>query len=410
MSRLVLATSDVAFEDRVRSAFGRELDGQLRYWREDMFLDDPTLTVRQIGIENAEVVALGPDLPTGSALALARAFDHHRPDISVLIVADPSPELLREALRAGARDVIAPDSDEMTFRAAFQHAFETSSNRRAARETPETAAVDVPRVVTVLCPKGGAGKTTLSSNLSVGLAQLAPGEVVLVDLDLQFGDSASALGLTPEHTFSDATRSIETLDGTTLKAYLTPHSSGLFVLCAPLAPTDADRLTSEQVERVIELLTESFRYVVVDTASGLDEHALAAVEHSTDLVLLSATDVPSIRSTRKEVEALRLIAKPEQRWHFVLNRANAKTGLTIRAIETVVGIGVDVAIPSSRLVPLSLNKGMAMIESDPRSTVSLAMSQLVRRVSYEPPVVNGDNRTRIRLKGKKKKHKSDETD
>ena len=199
----------------------------------------------------------------------------------------------------------------------------------------------------VLCPKGGAGKTTMATNLALGLARLTPGDVVIVDLDLQFGDVASALGLAPEATFTDATKSLEKLDATTLKANLAAHSSGLFVLCAPLTPIEADDVTVEQIEKVLSLLIESFKYVVIDTASGLDEHTLAALEFATDLLLVSATDVPSIRSTQKEIQALHVIGRPDQRWHFVLNRANAATGLSISAIERAVGISVDVAIPSS---------------------------------------------------------------
>ena len=81
----------------------------------------------------------------------------------------------------------------------------------------------------------------------------------------------------------------------------------------------------------------------------------------------------------KEIEALRVIGKPQHLWHFVLNRADARTGLTIPAIERTVGINVDVAIPSSRSVPLSLNQGEPIVLSDPRSAVTLAMLQLVRR-------------------------------
>jgi pilus assembly protein CpaE len=65
----------------------------------------------------------------------------------------------------------------------------------------------------------------------------------------------------------------------------------------------------------------------------------------------------------------------------VLNRADARTGLTIPAIERTVGINVDVAIPSSRSVPLSLNQGEPLVLADPRSSVSMAMFQLVRRLS-----------------------------
>ena len=381
MNKLVLATADVEFEARVRAAFKGRVDGPLRYWREGMLADEPSRMIEELGHRGAEVVALGPGIPTDAALALARAIDHDRPDISTVIVAVPSTDLLQSALHAGARDVIAPDTPSPELRSAFERAFDAASARRSAFDGIDEEEPETTRVILTLCPKGGAGKTTMATNLGLGLGQLMPGDAVIVDLDLQFGDVASALGIAPEATFTDATRSLDKLDATTLKANLVAHSSGLYVLCAPLTPTEADDVTAEQISRVIELLMESFRYVIIDTASGLDEYTLTALEYATDLCLISATDIPSIRSTQKEVEALRVIGKPEQRWHFVLNRADARTGLTIAAIETAVGINVDVAVPSSRAVPVSLNRGMPVIESDPRAPVSLAMSQLVRRIA-----------------------------
>lgn len=383
MSRLVLATANTEFERRVREAFDGELNGPLRYWRDDMLVD-PVDTVRELGGHDVEVVALGPDVPATEALALASAFDHDRPDISVVIVAPPSTDLLQSALRAGARDVIAPDMAPADLRAAIERAFDTATHRRRVFDTDDPEldeGRDQNHVIVVLCPKGGAGKTTISTNLALALAQIAPGEVVIVDLDLQFGDVSSSLGLRPELTFSDAVRSEEVLDATTLKAHLTVHQQDLFVLCAPRLPTEADEISVAHVERMLHLLSQSFRYVVIDTASGLDENTLASLEYATDLVLVSATDVPSIRATVKEIEALRVIGKPQHQWHFVLNRADARTGLTIPAIERTVGINVDVAIPSSRSVPLSLNQGEPLVLADPRSSVSTAMFQLVRRVS-----------------------------
>jgi pilus assembly protein CpaE len=360
MSRLVLATANV----------------------EDL-LADPKHTVRHIANGGVDVVALGPDMPDDSVLELVRTFDHERPDISVVIVARPSTGLLQSALRAGARDVISPDTPAPELRAAFERAFESANHRRDAfdgLDTPDEDENDC-RVVISLCPKGGAGKTTVSTNLALALAEVAPGEVVIIDLDLQFGDVASALGLRPDLSFADAVRSLDTLDATSLKAHLTVHSGDLYVLCAPATPSEADDLTTAQVERVLELLIQSFKYVVIDTASGLDENTLAALEYATDLVLLSATDVPSVRATLKEVAALRQIGQPHQSWHFVLNRADARTGLTIPAIERAVGIPVDVAIPSSRSVPVSLNQGEPVIAADPRSPVSISMLQLASRMT-----------------------------
>jgi pilus assembly protein CpaE len=383
VSRLLLATENVAFEERVRRAFDGELNGDLRYWRDGFLLGDPNRAVSELANGGVEVVALGPGLPTDSAVELARAFDAERPEIGVVIVADPSPNLLRSALQAGARDVIAPDASEHELRSALELALGTASHRRRVLDTLHEPAGSTTKVITVLCPKGGAGKTTVASNLAVGLAQRAPGRVVIVDLDLQFGDVASALQLTPEHTVAEAADAPR-LDATTMKVFLTPHRSELFALCAPVSPVEADDIDAEDVTELLELLMASFDYVVVDTASGLDEPTLAALELSTDLVLLSAPDVPCVRGIRKEVEALQVLGRPSQRWHFVLNRSDARTGLGLGDIESTVGLHVDVAVPESRAVPLALNQGSAILESDPRAAPSQALLKLVDRFVSQP--------------------------
>jgi pilus assembly protein CpaE len=381
MSTLVLATRDVDFEARVRDEYAGTLNGDLTYWHENLPLgDDVPRTVEDLAAR-ATVVALGPDLPIEAALELTAAFDRAHPEVSVVIIATPTADLMRAALHAGARDVIAADTGPGEIRAAFERAEEAAEARRARIDTSDGPDTDTAKVMAILCPKGGAGKTTTATNLAVGLAQVAPHEVVIVDLDLQFGDVAAALRLEPEHTICDVVRLADTLDAAGLKAYLTPHQSNLYALCAPASPGEADDLTAEQIHAVLGLLAQSFRYVVIDTAAGLDEAAIAGIEHATDFILLSATDVPSVRNTRKEVEALRVISKPSQRWHFVLNRADARTGLNLNAIEMAVGLSVDVAIPSSRAVPVSMNQGMPVIASDPKAAVALAMAQLVRRVS-----------------------------
>jgi pilus assembly protein CpaE len=390
VSRLVLATENTEFEERVRRAFDGEFNGDLRYWRDGLLRGDPARAVTELVNGGADVVALGPGLPADSALELVRAFDHHRPEISVVIVAEPSPALLHSALRAGARDVIAPDAPDAELRSVLQLALGAASHRRRVLDGKTEPAVPTAKVISVLCPKGGAGKTTVSTNLAVGLAQRAPGKVVIVDLDLQFGDVASALQLAPDHTIRDAVQAPR-LDPTTIKVFLTAHRNGLFALCAPLSPVEADEIGAEQVQLVLELLVTSFDYVVIDTASGLDEAALVALERSTDLVLLSAPDVPCVRGTRKEVEALELIGDPAQRWHFVLNRADARTGLSTSDIEQTVGLKVDVAVPESRAVPLALNQGTAMLESDPRAGVSQAFLELVDRLAPKVPSVPAAN-------------------
>lgn len=377
--RILLTTPDPAYEQRIRRAFGGTLNGELRWLQEARTSE--TVFEEAVGSE-ADVLALGPDVPIAAALSIARALEVHRPDLSVLLVAPPSPELYQQALRAGVRDLLSPDADDAEVKDVFQRAMEVGDRRRAAIAAEQAAPTG--RTLVVLSPKGGSGKTTTATNLARTLATDAPGGVVLVDLDLQFGDDAGALGLVPEHTMADAAGAVGGIDALTLKVFLTPHPSGLYVLCAPPTPEAGEGISAEQVSRVLELLALEFPYVVVDTAAGLNEHALSAIEHATDLILVCSMDAPSVRALRKEVLALDQLGMTHQARHLVLNRADSRVGLDTSDVEATIGLRVAVALPSTRLIPTSVNLATAVVESDPRSPVARRFRSLSERFR-EPP-------------------------
>jgi pilus assembly protein CpaE len=235
-------------------------------------------------------------------------------------------------------------------------------------------------VIGVFSPKGGVGKTTIATNLAVGLGQLAPMSVVLVDLDLQFGDVASGLYLNPERTVTDAVSPAAAQDTLVLKAFLTVHPASIYALCAPVSPVEADFITPEQVTRLLEQLAEEFQYVVVDTAPGLPEIGLAAMEACTDVVWVSAMDVPSVRGLRSGMDILRqLEILPEGR-HVVLNMADSKCGLSVQDIEATIGAPVDVSVPRSRAVALSTNRGVPVLLDAKKDPATKGLSQLVNRL------------------------------
>ena len=236
------------------------------------------------------------------------------------------------------------------------------------------------KVIVVVSPKGGSGKTAVSSNLAVALAQRHPGRVVAVDLDVQFGDLTMALSLTAEHTLAQLARTSQ-IDATTVKLHLTPAPNDLFVLAGANDPVDADSIGHEHVTRVLPVLAENFDYVVVDTSAGLDERTLAALECATDLLLVSSLDVTSIRSLRKAVDALDQIGITADR-RLVLNRADSKVGLNPSDAEEVMGMTIACAIPSSREIPLSLNLGTPVVISKPKSLVANQLQQLA--LLYSP--------------------------
>ncbi len=395
MSRLLLATNESSWEDRVRESFEHTLNGELKSWGPADLAGENSAMLRAIEDHGAGVVALGPGLDSDAALHAAAALDRECPELCVLLVAEPTPELYRMALRVGVRDIVDPTADLADVRAAFDAAIDTAARRQVRASAPMRT--ETRRTIAVVSPKGGAGKTAIASNLAVGLATAAPGETVIIDLDVQFGDVGNALRLAPEHTIADAVRAGDALDATTLKAFLTGHPSGVYVLCAPESPADADLIGTDDVSRILLLLQDVFRFVIIDTGAGLDEHTLAAMEHASDIVLVAGTDVASARAVRKEVDAFDLLGLTTQRRHLVLNRADARVGLSADDIEGTVGLEISVSIPSSRAVPLSMNQGIPVLEGAQKSPVSRSLGELVNRLAGEAPI-NSDGPAASRLR------------
>ena len=216
---------------------------------------------------------------------------------------------------------------------------------------------------------------------------MASMKVVVVDLDLQFGDVASGLSLEPEKTLADAVVGAAVQDSVVLKSYLTLHPSGVYALCAPLRPADADQISGEQVGRLLSQLSNEFQYVVVDTAPGLGEHVLATLELATDAVWICGMDIPSIRGLRAGFGVLADLDLVPTNRHVVLNFADRRTGLTLKDVEATIGCPVDVVLPRSRAVPYSTNKGVPLLEDGTRDPVTKGLRQFAEGFS-----TSGDSR------------------
>lgn len=379
MSRYAVVTTLSEYPDRVRAAAVGVLEGEVHSWTGEAFPNEPVELLNQLpDPELLDVVVLGPGCPLDAALRLAGDFEIQRPEVTVLLVAPPNPELLLTAMRAGIRDVVEPDADVSSVSALLHRATRSASIRRRAAGFPADESVGARgRVIAVLSPKGGAGKTTVASNLAVGLAGAAPHATVLVDLDLQFGDIASALSLSPDHSVSDAVQSPAGRDTMVLKSFLSSHASGLYALCSPESPGMADHVNGEQIARLIDQLASLYRFVVIDTAPGLSEHTLVALDKATDLVLVTSMDVPGVRGMRKELDVLRELGLAATKRHLVLNMADPRDGLTLHDVQTTLGVDIDVVVPSSRPVRLSTNQGVPLLSRNGRDPARKALRKLV---------------------------------
>ncbi|GAB3544774.1 hypothetical protein GCM10027404_02050 [Arthrobacter tumbae] len=378
MSRFLLITADSAFEQKVRLATAGGLPGEVLSVKPEL-LGQPEDLLDLVAVQQPEVLVLGPGMAVDGALRLATVVDVRFPNVSMVLVTPDESGVALQAMRAGVRDVVDPTSDIPTVRLLLERACHAFASRHRVDSVEAAPKKEHGLVVGVFSPKGGVGKTTIATNIAVGLGKLAPMGVVIVDLDLQFGDVASNLYLEPEYSVLDAVSASASQDTMILKAFLTPHPSGIYALCASSNPADADSITAAQLEVLIKQLAGEFAYVILDTGPGLTEHSLAALEQSTDAVWVTGMDVPSVRGLRSGLDVLgKLDLFPETR-HVVLNFADSKTGLSVQDIEATLGAPVDVSIPRSRALSLATNRGVPLLQEDVRDPATKNLRGLVER-------------------------------
>jgi pilus assembly protein CpaE len=311
------------------------------------------------------------------ASEIAQVREHTRGPI-VLLTATRSHELLEEAVSLGLADVLLlPQAAESVAFAVLKASRE--AQLRAGRRGSG-------RVVTVFSPKGGTGKSVIASNLAVSLAEHGH-STLLVDLDLQFGDAAIMLGLQPDRTLHDLVTSPGRLDGEKLRGYVARHGSGLHVLAAPLRPEDAEEITDTRVAELLDVATHAYPFVVVDTAPFVYGPTLETLDRTTDLFLLCAPDVPSLKNVRLTLQMLELLGIDDAHVKLVLNRASARLGLGAAEVGIVLDRPVDIELPDDELVIVSVNRALPLVQFRPGSPFSVALGA-VRTVllgEEEPP-------------------------
>ena len=340
--------------------------------------------LRAIESADLRLVILGPSYAREEALDSVRSIRQKDPGIVSIIVAEEvTANLLRSAMRSGVSDVIEAPLTEDKISAAIS---QFSSDVMARPAGTGGTEVDSSRgqVVTVMSAKGGSGKTVTATNLAVLLAREPDTSVCLVDADLQFGDVCLVLQLEPKFTVVNAAAELHRLDPQLLNSILTEHPSGLKVLAAPLEPAFADDITTAGLLQIIDQLSEMFDWVIVDTASLLDELLLSLLEKSDQIAMVVDMDLPSVKNAKLALETLRLLKFPTQKVKLILNRSNARARLDDREIEGALKTQIQARVPSEGVVAASVNEGRPVVESSPKSKVSKGFEEVLELVLGKP--------------------------
>jgi len=230
--------------------------------------------------------------------------------------------------------------------------------------------------------KGGSGVTTVATNFAIALTKEDAGKVVLVDMDLQLGEVALGLGLTPQFSILDALKNEARLDTDFLMTMLVRHTSGLAVLEAPEQYTSFDPLASS-VEKLFGILRRQFAFVVVDagTAAGGAEETL--LEMADTVYLVTEVSIPALRNARR---LMSFMAERERNPHVevILNRFNAREiEIDENSATKALARPVDWKIPNDfPAVRTAENTGVPLAMKD--SPISRVMHKMAINAAGKP--------------------------
>ena len=203
----------------------------------------------------------------------------------------------------------------------------------------------------------------------------------MVDYDLQFGDIAVMLNLRDGNNISDLVQSTEKITAADLADYVIRHFSGIDILPAPLFPQDAEYVTAEHTETILQLLKQQYDYVIVDTASIFNDINLQALEAAELILLVVARDIPTIKNAKTSLNILETLNYREK-IRVVLNRSNQDLGVDIPDLETGLEITVAYQIVSDEKTVISaINKGAPVTVSHAGAEISRDLRRLGERIA-----------------------------
>jgi len=329
-----------------------------------------------------DVFVVSAEEPVARALQTIEALGDALPDTPTIVyssLADAAS--VRRAMVSGARDyLIKPVKPEDLTRAIYGVMGQEERRRmRASGERQEAPAHGT--VITVFGAKGGIGKTTISTNLATALVRATSSTVVLVDMDTRFGDVAIMMDVAVEQSIADLARRVGEMDRDTVRDYLVRHHSGVMILPAPLHPTEWRNVTAQQITKIINLLAESYDYVIVDTPGTFNEIVAATLESAGLILLVTSMDIASIKDTALALEMLQSADVSEDKVKLMINHSTAANTLREEDVERVLEYKVFWRIPHDLNVATSTQLGQPVVITKPYARVSRSISDLAAALS-----------------------------
>ena len=298
------------------------------------------------------------------------------PMCKIIAVSDsPSVELIVKVMRAGAKDFLSAP----VIKTEFFEILNKIYNKLSDGLDNDSKS----RVITVFSNKGGIGKTSIASNLALELAKITKENVALVDLNFQFGDITTFLDLKPSFNISYVLENLEKMNSDLLLNTLERYkNTSLYVLADPPVFKQAENITKSQISKLIQLLKNTFSYIVIDSESGFDSKTVTALDNSDLIFLVTIVNLPALRNCQRILDLFEKLGYDFDKTQIVVNRYMENDEITVEDVEKVLNKNVYWKIPNNYFTLIgAINKGVSVAEVNPESNVAVSYKELAMSVS-----------------------------
>ena len=313
------------------------------------------------------------DAASGHAFEELSAFTHRFPGVPVLLICEKKdPDLMMQALHAGVREFLFEPLVATEMLAALKR---LAGVVAAGRHVPG-ATVDV-----FMPCKGGSGSTFLAANLAHVLAEDKHKKVLLLDLNLQFGDAYLFLmDQVPAVTLSGVCAAIDRLDAAFLESATTKLNSGLHLLAAPASPEDGEVVKPEHIAAVISLARTLYDFVIVDADRNFDAVTLKALDMADHIYGVLQLDLPYVRHAKRIKELFTGLGYGPTKVRWVVNRYVGKEDVALADAERLLSEAYWTVPNDHRAVVASVNQGIPVTRLKPRSPVAKSLLEWADRL------------------------------
>jgi pilus assembly protein CpaE len=322
-----------------------------------------------------------PQATLASLASLAARFPETR---FIVLCRELTAEALLAAMQAGARHGVRRDALATELPPVLQ--------RLGAQSTSSGSG----RVVSVLSASGGCGCTTIAIALAEVLRQTTGSQVLLVDLDADYGAAASYLGLKGSYGVSDVLAQAGSMDAQLVRSGACRYDDDFHVLLSPAAinPSDPAPLEWTHLPGLLDAARGFAPWTVVDASRVPAAAAAELVRGSALTLLVMELAVIDIRTARSMLHGLEARGVSVADVLPVANRWSRKQGApTLQDARDALGreaVSVANDFPAALR---ALNHGEPVPRSAPRSDLCEDVRRLAARLAPRPlAATNGKGR------------------